>query len=705
MYRNLAIALAAFAVPAFASAAPSTIAVLELDGTEKIEFANVAKPDVSIPLTVENKGKGTVKKASIDITPFTAPTGESEGATVTPAEADIPAGMTQQFILTANLPSAATFKARARVLAGSQPLLPFTVQVARTKARPGIDIGGVAAVQKTAELGHPSLDIPLKLKLYATEEPAHVPPPVLDSATRKPKADSQSGEAATAELDVTGLSPSIRVEPGTPAEITVPVTNIGSPGRYDLKLRFAAPGFEVIDKDVTVYVRDPALLAFGLIALGVLLSLALQAFGKTIRPRLVAQKRVTTLLGDLRNLESSAADAEAKRLVADVRAAIKARWDASVARRLSLTGQFDVYEEIVPSLRTWVALHERTLRIHPESVRLKLLAKLEQTAAAFRATPPDKAKVNEAITTLSEFPHTIREEIEKELRQQLDALDKELRSDGRPAAARLRNTLQVAKQALDRGQVEAAAGSFQTARLQYAYLLADDLRARVEAKTPPAGMQDADWSTLRGSIVSAVRGVQATADADEAMRLIELAVGDYLRTVGAALRSASDAFSDDAKAKPVHDALDEVEAALDGKKLTAAWQQLQKAQEAYQKAALPVGQPMGAADKSAMEALANAAGSAVGAGAFDIMTIQIDVPPSANELDRPGATIATARSLTRYDILASLVVLIVATLVGLQTLWINDPTWGGWGSYLTAFASGFALDQFTHAGIQALRLR
>jgi hypothetical protein len=669
--------------------------------TRKLTFAGVGKPDVVIPLTVENTSTA-VKKVSIAVSRFTTPTGESADAKVAPAAADIPPGGTQQFDLTATFLSAGTFTAQARVIEGSRRLTDFKIEVARTKAKPAVDIGDVAAIQETANLGHRSLGIPVTMKLYATGGAAAVPPPLLHSAIRKPKTDSPVGQATEAEIDVSQLPGSIEVRPGRPTDITFQLNRIGSPGRYDVQLRFAPSGFDVIEKAVTVYVRDPVWLACGLIAVGVVLSLLLHAYGGIIRPRMLVQQRVQRLLGTLRELENTPLEAKAKQLVIDVRRAITDRWNTLRDRRLPFTAQFDIYEEIVPALRVWSNLYSRTLVTRPESVRNKLLTILDDAAKAFCDASPDAAKVNAALTTLKQFTDTIRAEIEKELRQQLDALDKELRADARPVAARLRNALLLAGEKLARGQLEAAVGSFDAARLQYAAMLADDLRVRVENATPPAGMKDGEWRALREAIVPAVEKLKSISDADEAMALIARVMKEYLHTVAAALRSAANELGDEAKAKPMLDALDAVETSLDGDNLTAAWRHLEAARTAYQKAAVPVGQPMGEAVKSALDALAAAAGGAVGGGAFDIMTV-IDVPPPAGALDLEGAEAATASRLTLFDILASGIVLVAAMLIGLQVLWIDNSTWGGWTSYLAAFGWGFALDQFTHAGITALR--
>ena len=69
------------------------------------------------------------------------------------------------------------------------------------------------------------------------------------------------------------------------------------------------------------------------------------------------------------------------------------------------------------------------------------------------------------------------------------------------------------------------------------------------------------------------------------------------------------------------------------------------------------------------------------------------------------AAAITERVLAWSDIAISIFVLIVAGAIGVQTLWVDNLTWGGGAAYLAAFLWGFAADQFTHAGVTALAKR
>ncbi len=671
----------------------------------KVTFSNVAQPDVKIPLTIENTGTQALDNVSIKLSPFTAPTADSVNATIEPPTATkLLPGETAQFNLTAQFLPAATFSAHARVLQGKKLLTSFDIDIVRTKAKPQMDIGDIAAMEETACVPRADLDIPLTLKVYATGAFVVVTPPVLYSAIRKPKVDSTAGTAAAVSLDASSLKDPFVVKTGEPRDVTLHLKGISSPGRYDLKLRFAPSGYDTIDKDVTIYVRDPGWIAAAFIFIGVVLSLVFQGYGGTIRPRLLLQRRVESIFVALHDLENSAPENDTRQLAAQVSRDLQEKWDPARDRGGLPAATVDLYEQMVPGLQRWSNMRHLVDATRPETVRQRLLARLQTAAGAFVAAVPDAATITAALNTLQTFPDTIRAETVQELTAQLDLLDTQLRADSRPAAARLRSALLLVRQKVVNGDLDAAVGAFDAARLQYAVLLADDLLQRVQSGVPPVGIAPDDWASLSQQTKLAAADVQASTDADSAISKIALAMKKYLFSVAGALRKAAGDLGSPDKAKTVTDELDAVEAAIQGNQLTAAWQHMNAATAAFQNASVPVGRAMGGPEKAASDLLGVAAGGGqVGGAAFDIMGAF--ALPSAADLARPGAPARTQLRLNWFDFLASAFALILATAIGLQALWIDNPVWGGGGVYLAAFVWGFAVDQLTHSGVVALRPR
>ncbi|HEY4931959.1 MAG TPA: hypothetical protein VII23_10335 [Terriglobales bacterium] len=709
MQRNAIIALAicagAFAAwmgitPALAADPAKPPVVVVGVNANKVAFSNVLQPDVKIPLTIENTSTQTLDKVSIQLSPFTAPTADSVSATIEPATAKLLPGETAQFNLKAQFFPAATFSAHARVLQETKVLTSFDIEIGRTKAKPQMDIGDIAPIEETARVPRADLDIPLTVKVLATGASVVVPQPVLQSAIRKPKVDSAAGTAAAVSLDASSLKDPFVVKAGEPRDIALHLKGISSPGRYDVKLRFAPSGYDVIDKDVTIYVRDPGWIAAAFIFVGVVLSLVFQGYGGTIRPRLLLQRRVESIFAALRDLENSAPENDTRQRTAQVREALEQQWNRARDRGGLPATTVDLYEQMIPGLQRWSDMRHLVAATRPEAVRQRLLVRLQTAAGAFVAAVPDAAAITAALNTLQNFPDTIRTETVQELTTQLDLLDTQLRTDARPAVARLRSALLLVKQKVSAGDLNAAVGAFDAVRLQYAVLLAEDLINRVQSSVPPIGIAQDDWDSLAAETKRTAAEVQASTDADIAMLKVALAMKNYLFRVAGALRKAAGNLGSSEKVKTVTDELDAVDTAIQGNQLTAAWQRMNSATAAFQKASVPVGRAMGGPVKPASDLLG------VAAGAFDIMGASGGFAlPSAADLSRPGSPARTSRRLNWFDFLASAFALILATVIGLQALWIDNPVWGGGGLYLAAFVWGFAVDQLTHSGIVALRPR
>ena len=91
-----------------------------------------------------------------------------------------------------------------------------------------------------------------------------------------------------------------------------------------------------------------------------------------------------------------------------------------------------------------------------------------------------------------------------------------------------------------------------------------------------------------------------------------------------------------------------------------------------------------------------AAGSGV-----DTLT-PFDAVPAASTLARAGAVSSTRRKQLAVSLIATLLIAIVAVILGVKVLWSDDWTWGGAQAYLIAFLWGAGLHQFTFGGISGL---
>jgi hypothetical protein len=703
----------------FANAATKEpVAVLELPASKELKFAAVTTPDLAIPLVIENQTTGVLKGVEVHGTDLQSPAGDAAAPESDPkAPFDIAVGVPQTVKLKVRLLNAGTYTGTVTISQQTvrrngrahspapKTLLRFSIEVARTTAAPPIAISDIAALERTSCPYRTWLHVPLTMTIYATGAEVRVSRPFLDDVTRKPKADSASGSlVSNVTLDLRKVPDPITVVPGEPTPIELGIDGLASPGRYDGTIRFAPAGFQPVSKPFTIYVRDPFWVAIFFIVLGVGLSLVVLIYGTTLRPRLLAEQRMTTILLMLRDESARAAgDADAEALVGVVRENVKRRWDDARTRRRAITTELDVFDLIVPALGSWTQLHKQVREVRPVEVRGELMPTLEDAEAAFKNPNPDATKVQSAISDVSTLPQKIRTKIGERLKKQVDDLTAKLAQYPQASVLEIVASLEAASEKLTHGDIEEAIRLVEAARLRYAIILADELIKRVSGSTtPPAGMNQNEWDALKLATTRAATIVSATKDPDDATtRLFAAAVPYVMGLSNAIEQSAAVSITDDAKRKPIIDAAEAAKTAV-AQSIADGLNKLDAAAKLYEKAIASPGQTMGVISASLASLAATALGAAPGGPSFDMIG-SFGYGPPASDLDQSGTEMVTARQIGLLDIIVSVIVVVAACLVGLQLLWIDNPVWGGPANYLAAFVWGFAIDQFSHAGVAALR--
>jgi hypothetical protein len=678
---------------------PPPVAIVE---GVSLDFADVANPDVDIPLTfVERNGKPTV--VTLAAFPCVSANGsvsslianaEKAASSVTLPLA--PNG-TAPVRFSAFLPNAGKYRCVVRAVATigktRTPLADFIISIARTRSRPSVDVAAIPAIPKEIGWTDDRVTASFSVSVYATGGDLTLPPPHLVNATWKQKTDSSAGTATTLKLE--GASGDMKVTTARPRTLSLSLADITTPGKYEATLRFAKSGYEPIDATVTVFVREPWFHAFLILALGVLLSFLVHVYGSTIRPRLISEQRVIWWRQQLNAARAKAqGDPDEEELVAGVEGRIRRKWEVARIKRVAIGDTIDVYDRIVEVLPQWVALHRQLLGVKPAEVRDTLMPKLTKARDEFLKDTPDATTLQTAIDTLDTMPETIRAEIRKTLDDTLKKFDARLAPDSRQSVTEIRILLQVVRLKMQAGQIEVAVGSFEAARLRYVAIFSDDLRGRIAASAaPPRGLLPEEWEKLKADTIGDLDDIAKLSDPDAAMDLLVGATARYLHTFGAALRRSVEKL-DAAVRENVEALVKEVNTEIATGELTVAWQKLDAAQKIVRDAIVrTTGMSMG------LEALSAAA--AMPATGFDPV-LAFDLPSSWSSLGRRSAAAVTARTITGIDFLISFLVLVVAGAIGVQTMWVDNPTWGGGVAYLATFLWGFAADQFTHAGVAAL---
>jgi hypothetical protein len=667
----------------------------------QVKLADVKIPDVSMSLTVANNGTKTIRKIDVDVTPFSG-----GGATFPPAKSSwtidsLGPSAASPIDIAVSLPWPGTYHAIVRMRQGGKLQATTTIEVTRVRAQPPIELA-LAQQAKIIELGllHKPVDVTFNTTVAGTGTKVTLQAPVVKSVVFKESAKSEAGIVA-ADVDGKPDAKTVTIDKETSVDVAVTLTGIKRPGRYDATVWLGGGPYAPLPMTLTVYARQSWWVAALCIFVGVLVSIFLRFFGVVGRPSLLNKERANTLFRELDDAARLAgSDAYSLAAVQDVRRKLSDYWNGlSSARQLTNSAALDVYAAKITALFVWIQLRDRVKKLQPATLRATFEAKLDDAEKMLRNGGADAAAVKAQADALDGMPVEIHAALKQALADRLTKFADELRGDPRPQVQALLPSLQPVKEAIDGDRLDEAAAALDALQRRHIRILADALAARI-GDIPPVGVQESDWRSATGTIrtsLALARSAPAAADAADAFHA---ALATFLRVVIAGLQAKiadlhDSNFKDDyEEAKPP---LDVALALVDKDDLLGAWQKLDAAQQLFAAAAKKANSALGKAG----DALAAAASGPAGVADFEIPDL-IDVGISADDVARPGA-MESFQSLRRAgEIVASLLILAAAILIGLQTLWIDQLTWGGWPSMIAAFLWGVAFDQFSHAGLIAL---
>ena len=71
-------------------------------------------------------------------------------------------------------------------------------------------------------------------------------------------------------------------------------------------------------------------------------------------------------------------------------------------------------------------------------------------------------------------------------------------------------------------------------------------------------------------------------------------------------------------------------------------------------------------------------------------------------LDLQFAGVQLRQDLALFDVLLQALLLVVAIVIGVKTLWDGHPVWGATSDYFAAFFWGLGLNEFAFSSLSAL---
>lgn len=724
----LALALATSPAGADETAAPAgageTVGVLGA-GAQGLAVATT-ESTFTYPLRlVRNAPGGGALDVTLEVPVLVGPDGATfpirleRGGAAVDGPVTLPPLRVVELSLVGGTPVAGTYATElGLVYGGRRHGVPLTV----TRTRPPAPVSFLGAVPVARTLGGDG--VRLKVRLEQSEgAPLTVYRPAFVALDRK------AGDA-TVQADYSGptyqgadgkpVGPTLDLVPGVPVELTLTLHDLTDPGRYEGTLQVGAVDHLPVQQAVTLVLRRDWPLAALLIAIGVGLSAALRWYGQTERPRLVLQRRGYRLRQQLEGFRGREDDLSVReRGLLD---AVLGRLDEVLARLEGGEGTTAEAETALDEagrklglLPAWIALRRRIDAVRPTAAAAAVRSEQAADGAFFARTGTTAEEAAALRARIDALGDKLTEDVRTALLAAIAALETEVaeraaappETVAREVGARLRE----ARDEAEARRLGAARIRLDQARRAWTDLLVAAFRRELAASAPPVGLTAADWTALQGTTTRLLDGVAEETDADRAGERYRDA---YARYLAALLDAAARVVSERLAAQPAtvdaarqaletaRDGLAGARAALDAGRLAAA-------ADGYGKAIGALAAPASAgAGGGLMGGRAAVAPLAGGAGAIAAG----EVPAGAGEgearapADMPvpaAAALAALRARQRQlDLLLLLAMLVVAILLGLQVLWLDDPDWGTPGDLIVAMLWGLGLHQVAGSAFQGL---
>jgi hypothetical protein len=518
------------------------------------------------------------------------------------------------------------------------------------------------------------------------------------------------------------LTQPVVLEPGKPQRMRVTIRNLDEAGEYLGTLRVTAPDMQPIDQPLTLLMKDSIWIAIILIFIGVLGSYLLRQWVKLVRPRLVRQQRVQALLDDLERLagESTSKSTAAQ----EVLGALRNRLDGMSEQLVLGTAQnIEVtLEEINQKLSLfprWTEALSRVAAMEPANLRSPLQGRLDQIETFLRG------KEVQNLSDHSDFLDGLRNQIIIAVRNELTTKIAEFRDDvaqqrvvTQLAASRFDPIVQQlddAEKLAQSDHPDSAHAPIQKARGLYAALLAEELDTIVAGSARPPALSAPDWKQEQDAVRAESRLAcnQAVANPDAANLHYQAAYTRYLKVLAGAMKKDIDdrtlayqpqaAFTSEMRDKLVgiKERMNTVIHEAEAKQFRSAARKYAEAKQDLESLIASIAQKgvsMGVAG------VAVAVPNVVSSGQAPVATATLGAP-TASSVREPREKLAVdwfRQLLFTGDTLVLLGTVIIAVLLGLKLLYLDDPTWGGGNAYLIAILWGVGLHQVSGSAFEGL---
>jgi hypothetical protein len=489
-----------------------------------------------------------VKDLRISVAPFTGPNSYQVETSWTvndqPGETklSIPALATAHLKITAGLPIEGLYQSVISLIYDNKRW-PIPITITRTRPAPTIDIPPLESIRTSSCFWAEDVSLRMTLQETAGQEltlskPALVS--LLSLQADKNKAQARYKSFTVSDAKTQPLADQFVLKPREIKSLLLTVHGLEGTGEFSGTMSVSGPEVSAIARSVTIYKKQGALVATLAIFLGVLVSYLLRFYLKSVRPRMIRERRLALVLSELEDMGRATGDAtpDEQETLQDLRRKLNEAYEdlqmMTDADAETAINEVDRKLDLFPK---WVSARRAVEALQPEHLRPPFRAKLLAVKTFMLKTRTTVEEGKAIETALDAIPNEVIAASKNDLTARLESFSKEVnqkRNDTSSANVRhglaqsVDPKIREAQKCLQNDDVARARAEYDIARLTYARLSADDLAASLPGVSP-WGFTDPEWNKLKGDIMAAVDGVRLAKNAEAATDAYEAAYVRYLR--------------------------------------------------------------------------------------------------------------------------------------------------------------------------------
>jgi hypothetical protein len=542
-------------------------------------------------------------------------------------------------------------------------------------------------------------------------------PPTLIDLVREGAESKPQGQFVKAVFKVAGteVGKALPLGAGENKPVIMEISGLSSAGKYTGRVQVGLRDGQSVSKALALLVKDSVCVAIACILLGVVVSYGIRLYLVQYQPQLMRLARAAELAEEIDRVAAEIPDlqAEEERVLLHLRS----RYDA-IQRHVShkeipqADAAITELDHKLSVFREWWNTRRRLAAVQPQSLVQDMLPRLETVIAYFFDSASDDELLKKQREELKKINDGIQKAVQDDLIRQAKELltkaqnyyVKETADGQKRLDDKVIGPLRQAMTEFTASRFESGRKDLERASAQYAVYLAEELESRLNAPQSPPGFEDRDpeWRELKSAVKQQIANLRVAVEISPATAIehYRLAYAMYLRGLIDAgrgqiqkIKSEIDNTQQDlVQRKTLHDKAEDLLRELYASEKILEAGNLEGASAAYDAVVKKIPQLANVGQPGARLARAAAASAPVAATnnlrtATQILTRAIPL--------RLATWRRSVRAIwwiqTIADSTITILVIMIAVLLGLKLLWADDPIWGGPQAYITAVLWGLGL--------------